>query len=64
MTTNNLLVQKFDSIFEAKLQKQIPHHKAYEEAEEQFEDEHNHRKYSSYESFRISRSKRINKKRK
>lgn len=64
MTTNNPLAKRFDEIFEAKLKKQIPHHKAYEEAEDEFEGEYNHRKYSSFESYRVSRSKRINKKRK
>jgi hypothetical protein len=59
MKTKNPLVKKFDDLFEEKLKKQIPHHRAYEEAEEDFESEHKHRKYSSFESYRYSRSKRI-----
>jgi hypothetical protein len=64
MITNNPLTQKFDEIFEKKLKGKIPHHRAYQEAEEEFESEHGHTKYSSFESFRISRSRRINKKNK
>lgn len=57
----NQLARLFDEKFEAKLKKQIPHHRAYEEAEEEFQNEFSHRKYSSFDSFRISRSKRIKK---
>lgn len=62
--TTTPLAKKFDAIFEKNLAKEISHHKAYEEAEEEFQKEHNCRKYASFESFRISRSKRIKGKRK
>ena len=61
---NNPLTEKFNKIFDEKLKKKIPHHKAYEEAEEEFETEFKHRKYATFESFRVSRSKRFKNKRK
>ncbi len=61
MTATTQLAQKFDEIFDRKLTKQIPHHEAYEEAEEEFQKEHNCRKYSSFDSYRKVRSRRIKK---
>jgi hypothetical protein len=61
MARTNPLADVFNEIFDRKLTKKIPHHTAYEEAEEEFEGEFKHRKYSSFESFRISRSRRIKK---
>lgn len=52
----------FDELFDEKLKKQIPHHKAYAEAEEDFVRQFNHKKYSSFESYRQVRSKRIKRK--
>lgn len=51
----------FDELFDQELKKQIPHHLAYTEAEKNFKAEYNHNKYSSFESYRQSRSKRIKK---
>jgi hypothetical protein len=53
------LIQVFDELFEDQLRKQLPHHKAYDEAEKIFKAEYNHSKYASFESYRFSRSKRI-----
>jgi hypothetical protein len=55
------LTKVFDDLFDAELRKQIPHHKAYEAAEKNFKAEYNHFKYSSFESYRQSRSRRIKK---
>lgn len=55
------LAKIFDDIFDRKLQLQLPHHKAYEEAEDEFSSKYKHRKYSSFDSYRLSRSKRIKK---
>jgi hypothetical protein len=60
----NPLIQKFDEIFERKLKGAASQSEAYEEAEQEFESEHKHRKYSGIESYRKVRSKRIRKHRK
>lgn len=56
------LRREFDDLFEEKLRQKIPHHRAYVEAEKDFQSKYNHPKYSSFESYRISRSSRIRKK--
>jgi hypothetical protein len=61
MTAINPLAAKFDALFDKKLRLGIPHHEAYEEAEKEFEHDHNCRKYSSFDSYRKSRSRRIKK---
>jgi hypothetical protein len=58
---NRDLRREFDDIFDEKLRKQIPHYKAYEEAERDFQSKYNHKKYASFESYRVSRSERIKK---
>ena len=62
MKTSNPLAKIFDEIFDRNLKKQIPHEKAYEESENEFQGKFNHRKYSSFDSFRISRINIIKKK--
>jgi hypothetical protein len=57
--TGNSLAEIFHNLFDEKLKKQIPQHKAYEEAEQEFEKEFRHRKYSSFDSYRRCRSKFI-----
>lgn len=59
--SNQPLAKIFDEIFDRNLRKQLPHHKAYEEAEDEFASKFNHRKYSSFDSYRLSRSRRIKK---
>jgi hypothetical protein len=56
---NRDLRKEFDDLFEANLRHEIPHHQAYQEAENEFRRRYNHNKYSSFESYRISRSSRI-----
>lgn len=63
MTAATLLAKKFNEIFDQKLTKpDISHHQAYEDAEKDFETKYGFRKYTCFDSFRISRSKRIRKK--
>jgi hypothetical protein len=62
MRTNNPLVEKFENLFVNHLKRGLPPTKAYEEAEVEFQNEHKHRKHSSYNSFQTSRSRRIKKK--
>jgi hypothetical protein len=57
----NPLAKVFDELFESKLRSGVAHHIAYEQAENDFEQKFNHRKYSSSESYRKCRSKRIKK---
>jgi hypothetical protein len=56
---NRDLRREFDDLFDEQLRRQIPHHQAYTEAEREFKSKYNHNKYSSFESYRISRSTRI-----
>jgi hypothetical protein len=56
---NGDLRAEFDDLFEENLRREIPHHQAYQEAENEFRRRYNHNKYSSFESYRISRSTRI-----
>jgi hypothetical protein len=58
---NQDLRREFDDLFDENLRKQIPHHQAYTEAEREFKSKYNHTKYSSFESYRLSRSRRIKK---
>lgn len=59
--SNQPLARIFDEMFDRKLQKKLPHYRAYEEAEEEFSAEYKHRKYASFESYRVSRTRRIKK---
>jgi hypothetical protein len=59
MKADQPLAKIFDEIFDRHLTKQIPHYKAYEDAEDEFEREYKHRRYSSFESYRVSRTRRI-----
>jgi hypothetical protein len=58
---NRDLKREFDDLFDEKLKKQIPHHQAYTEAEREFKSKYNHPKYSSFDSYRKARSRRIRK---
>lgn len=58
---NRDLARKFDELFDKELTKKIPHYQAYEEAEKEFQSQYNHRKYSNFESYRGSRTRRIKK---
>jgi hypothetical protein len=62
MSTQRPLAEKFENIFMSKLKKGLAPGQAYEEAENEFEGEHKTRKYSDYNSFQTSRSRRIKKK--
>lgn len=58
------LKRKFDEIFDAKLTKQIPHYKAYEEAEQEFIEIYKPTMYANYETYRKCRARRINNRKK
>lgn len=58
-TINRRLAILFDEMFNEELKKQVPHHKAYEQAEKRFEEIYRQRKYSSFDSFRIVRTRKI-----
>lgn len=58
---NRDLKTKFDEIFDAKLTKQIPHYRAYEEAEQEFVERYKPTMYANYEAYRKSRARRIRK---
>jgi hypothetical protein len=55
------LKRKFDEIFDAKLTKQIPHYRAYEEAEQEFCEKYKPTMYANYEAYRKARARRIKK---
>jgi hypothetical protein len=59
MNINFELSGIFNSLFDENLKKTITRRQAYEETEREFQAQFNHRKYSSFESFRITRSRKI-----
>ena len=61
MEQNRDLRREFDEIFDTKLTKKIPYHKAYEEAEQEFCERYKPTLYANYEAYRKSRARRINK---
>jgi hypothetical protein len=61
MTTPQVLTKEFDDMFDKQLLNKLPHHRAYAEAEKEFQSKYNHPKYSSFESYRVSRNGRIKK---
>jgi len=52
----------FNEIFEKEIKKGKKYSQAYEDAEHYHEEKYGQRRYSSYNSFRISRQKKIRKK--
>jgi hypothetical protein len=62
-TINTHLTTFFEELFDKHLQSQIPHWKAYELAEQEFEQRYGHRKYASFDSYRLVRRRKITKKR-
>jgi hypothetical protein len=57
----NFTVQAFDELYEQNLSKQPSNQAAYQAAEKEHEAQTGHRRYSSSESYRVSRSRRIRK---
>lgn len=58
----NLDTQTFEKIFEEKTQTSSTYESAYQEAEIEHEKLCGHNRYSSYDSFRKTRSRRMKKK--
>lgn len=59
--TNSDLAIIFDQLFDKYLTEKLPHHQVYELAERDFKQRFNHRKYSSFDSYRQCRRDRIRK---
>lgn len=60
----NVDVRSFDQLFEENLTPHSTYKSAYERAEEEHVKLYGHRRYADHESYRVSRSRRVKRRRK